>query len=59
MLGYIGNLFVKCKQQVTKSHLYHLLRVLDYIVMYRQFCEASANVINSVNDPFRWLCELL
>ena len=31
----IGNLFVICMWQVTKSHLYHLLGVLDYYVMYR------------------------
>ena len=36
MLGNIGNLFVKCMQQVTKDHLYHLLGVSDYYVMYRQ-----------------------
>ena len=36
MLGNIGNLFVKCMRQVTKGHLYHLLGVLDYYVMYRQ-----------------------
>ena len=36
MLENFGNLFVKCMQQVTKGHLYHLLGVLDYDVMYRQ-----------------------
>ena len=36
MLGNIGDLFVKCMRQVTKSNLYHLLRVTDYYVMYRQ-----------------------
>ena len=30
MLGNIGSLFVKCMQQVTKGHLYHLLEVSDY-----------------------------
>ena len=35
MLGNIGDLFVKCMGQVTKSHLYHLLEVSDYYVMYR------------------------
>ena len=25
MLGFTGNLFMKCMQQVTKGHLYHLL----------------------------------
>ena len=34
--GNIGNLFVICMQQVTKGHLYHLLGVSDYYVMYRQ-----------------------
>ena len=36
MLGNIGDLFVKCMRQVTKGHLYHLLGVSDYYVMYRQ-----------------------
>ena len=36
MLGIIGNLFVKCMEQVTKGHWYHLLGVSDYYVMYRQ-----------------------
>ena len=35
ILGNIGDLFVKCMRQDTKSHLYHLLRVSDYNVMYR------------------------
>ena len=26
MLGNMGNLFVKCTRQVTKGHLYHLLK---------------------------------
>ena len=30
MLENIGDLFVKCMQQVTKGHLYHLLGVSDY-----------------------------
>ena len=34
--GNIGNLFVICMRQVTKGHLYHLLGVSDYYVMYRQ-----------------------
>ena len=35
MLGNIGDLFVKCVQQVTKSHLHHLLGVSDYyVIMY-------------------------
>ena len=36
MLGNIGDLFVKCMQQVTKGHLYRLLGVSDYHVTYRQ-----------------------
>ena len=34
--GNIGDLFVKCMRQVTKGHLYHLLGISDYYVMYRQ-----------------------
>ena len=34
MLGNIGDLFVKCMRQVTKGHLYHLLGVSDYYVMF-------------------------
>ena len=63
MLGNIGDLFVKCMQQVTKVHLYHLLGVSEYYVMYRQwpreFCEKSARVTNWVTDPFEWFCESL
>ena len=61
MLGNMGNLFVKGLQEVTKGHLYHLLGVLDYYVIYRwsQFCEMSPKVTNWATDPFRWLCELL
>ena len=54
MLGNIGELFVKCMRQVTKSHLYHLLGVSDYYVMYRhrvQYCEMSAKIIDWVTDP--------
>ena len=36
MLGNIGDLFVICVGQVTKSHLYHPLGVSDYYVIYRQ-----------------------
>ena len=61
----VGNLFVICMWQVTKSHLYHLLGVSDYYVMYRQstksilwnFCKGHQ--LNWVTDPLRWLCELL
>ena len=34
--GNIGNPFVISMRQVTKGHLYHLLGVSDYYVMYRQ-----------------------
>ena len=34
MLGNIGDLLAKCMLQVAKSHLYHLLGVWDYYVMY-------------------------
>ena len=40
MLGNIGNLFVKCMQQVTKGHLHHLLGESDYYVMYRQLAQS-------------------
>ena len=36
MLVNIGDLFVKCMQQVTKGHLYHIPGVSDYYVMYGQ-----------------------
>ena len=36
MLGNTGNLFVKRMQKVTKGHSYHLYKVTDYYVMYRQ-----------------------
>ena len=36
MLGNIGNLFVVCMRQVPKDHLYHVLGVSDYCVMYRE-----------------------
>ena len=34
-LGNIGNLFVICMPQVINGHLYHLLGVSDYYVIYR------------------------
>ena len=34
--GNVGDLFMICMQQVMKGHLYHLLGVSDYYVMYRQ-----------------------
>ena len=52
MLGNFGTLSLKCMQQVTKDHLSNLLEVSDYYVMYRQFCETSAEVTN-------WLLILL
>ena len=57
MLGNIGDLFVKCMQQVTKGHLYHLLGVSDDCVIYdrgsSQFCETSAKITDWVTDPPR------
>ena len=49
MLGNIGDLSVKCMRQVTKGHLYHLLGVSDYYVMYR----------HRAKDPLRWFCNIL
>ena len=56
MLGNIGKLFVQCMQQVTKGHVYLLLGVWDYYVMYgpSQFCETSAKVTNWVTDFVRF-----
>ena len=52
MLRTIGNLFMKCMQQVTKGHSTHLFGVLDYYAMNRQraqfIFEMSANVTNWV-----------
>ena len=64
MLGNIGDLFVKCMQQVTKGHLYYLLRVLDYYVMYigrgpSKFCEMSAKMTDCVTHPLRWFYKML
>ena len=54
MLGNIGDLIMKCMCQVTKGHLYHLLGVSDYYVMYwhgpSQFCETSAKIIDWVTE---------
>ena len=62
MLGNIGDLFVKCMRQVTKGHLYHMLGVSDYYIMYTgpsQFCETSAKITDWVTDPLRWFCKIL
>ena len=60
MLGNIDELFVKCMRQVTKGHLYHLLGVSDYEVMYRhsQFWETSEKITDWVTDPLRWFCNI-
>ena len=62
MPGNIGNLLVKCMQQVTKSHLY---RLFGYQITMQcvgrepsQFCETSVKVTYCVTDPFQWFCEL-
>ena len=57
MLGNIGDLFEKCMRQVTKDHLYHLLGVSDYYVMYRQRTESV--LLSWVTDPLRWFCNIL
>ena len=63
MLGNIGNFFVKCMQQVTKGHLYHLFGVSDYYVMYRHRAQSDferfPKITNWVPDPLRWFCNLL
>ena len=64
MLGNIGDLFVKCMRQVTKGHLYHLLGVSDYYVMYidtgpSQFWEILAKITDWVTDPLGWFCNIL
>ena len=60
MLGNIGDLFMKCMRQVTKDHLYYLLGVSDYYVMYRhsQFGETSAKITDWVTDDLRWFCNI-
>ena len=39
--GNIGDLFVICMRQLTKGHLYHLLGVSDYYVMYRKSAQLT------------------
>ena len=41
MLGSFGNLFVKCMQQITKGHWYHLFGVSDHCEMYRQRAQSA------------------
>ena len=57
MVRNIGDLFVKCKRQVTKGHMYHLLVVSDYYVTHRQravsFVKCPPKVPNWVTDPFK------
>ena len=63
MLGNISFLFVKCMRQVTKGHLYHLLGVSDYYVMYRHRALSillmSAVITNCVTYPPRLFCDSL
>ena len=59
MPGNIGYLFVKCMQQVMKSHLYHLLGLSIYYIMDRPFYEMSARVTNLETDPFKLFGDLL
>ena len=56
MLGNIGDLFVKCMQQVTKGHLYHLLGISDYYVMYRQTAKPPLSYKASASTPGIPLC---
>ena len=51
MLGNIGDLFVKCMQQVTKGHLYHLVEVSDYYVMYRQRAKSVLSNVCKGDQP--------
>ena len=55
MLGNIGDLFVICMWQVTEGHLYHLLWVSDYYVMYKQ---RARSVLCNVSKG-HWVTELL
>ena len=57
MLGNIGDLFVKCMQQVTKGHLYHLLGVSDYYVMYRHRAQRSPTGLLIPLDGSVTFCE--
>ena len=63
MLGNIGDLFVKRMQKVIKGHLYYLLGVSDYSVMYRHrfksVWETLAKVTDWVTDPLIWFCKIL
>ena len=51
--------FVKCMRQVTKGHLYHLLGVSVYYVMYRQRAQSVLSNVSKgyelVIDPLRGL----
>ena len=47
---------MKYMWQVTRD-LYHMLRVSDYYVMYRQLCEMSVKVTKCVTNPFRCFSE--
>ena len=65
MPGNIGNLLVKCMQQVIKKTFVRSVGVSDYYAMYNaigrepsQCCEMSVKVTNCVTDPFQWFCEL-
>ena len=52
-----GSLFMKCMQQVTRGHLYHMLRLSDYYAMYRQRAKAdeTSAKVTWGTDPFRSL----
>ena len=63
MLGNIGDLSVKCMPKVTKCHVYYLLGVSGYYVMYRHraqsLCETSAKITDWGTDPLRWFLNIL
>ena len=60
MLGNIGDLFVKCMQQVTKGHLF--FGALDYNVTYRPsqfFQEGPVSFVKCLqSSPIRFLIPL-
>ena len=62
MPGNIGNLLVKCMQQITKGHIPSVggIRLLFNVNAEGpvSLVETSAKVINGVSDS-RWFCELL
>ena len=60
MLGNMCDLIVKCLRQVTKGHLYHLLGVLDYYVMFRHRAQTVLLTIDKdqILNMFNTECQL-